>query len=143
MESVIRGTTLALALRLPGDYLPLEGSGVTDQQVPLSLSTPASALPLEQGTIGPDRPSAQKRIPPVPFRNRWNKWNKLLKFFYCLLDFVQAQFNFFRIVIRFILLDRILEKIPVCYGSFFIPVDKVKFSSVVAGLCSWREERCR
>jgi hypothetical protein len=42
---------------------------LTDEQVPLSLSTFASALPLEQGTIGPDRPSAQNRIPPVPFRS--------------------------------------------------------------------------
>ena len=32
MESGIRALTLALALRLPGDYLPLEGPGVTDQQ---------------------------------------------------------------------------------------------------------------
>ena len=32
MESGIREMTAALALRLPGDYLPLEGLGVTDQQ---------------------------------------------------------------------------------------------------------------
>ena len=32
MESGIRALTVALALPLPGDYLPLEGSGVTDQQ---------------------------------------------------------------------------------------------------------------
>ena len=32
MESGIRALPVALALRLPGDYLPLEGSGVTDQQ---------------------------------------------------------------------------------------------------------------
>ena len=32
MESGIRALTLALAQRLPGDYLPLEGLGVTDQQ---------------------------------------------------------------------------------------------------------------
>ena len=42
---------------------------LTDEQVPLPLSTSALALPLEQGTIGPDQPSAQKRIPPVPFRS--------------------------------------------------------------------------
>ena len=32
MESGIRALSVALALRLPGDYLPLEGPGVTDQQ---------------------------------------------------------------------------------------------------------------
>ena len=32
MESGIWALTVALALRLPGDYLPLEGLGVTDQQ---------------------------------------------------------------------------------------------------------------
>ena len=32
MESGIQAPRLALALRLPGDYLPLEGLGVTDQQ---------------------------------------------------------------------------------------------------------------
>ena len=32
MESGIRALMLAQALRLPGDYLPLEGLGVTDQQ---------------------------------------------------------------------------------------------------------------
>ena len=32
MESGIWALTLALALRLPGDYLPLEGPGVIDQQ---------------------------------------------------------------------------------------------------------------
>ena len=32
MESGIRALTLALAPRLPGDYLPLEGPGVSDQQ---------------------------------------------------------------------------------------------------------------
>ena len=32
MESGMRALTVALALRLPGDYLPLEGPGVTDQQ---------------------------------------------------------------------------------------------------------------
>lgn len=56
----------------------LRRTKLTDEQVPLPLSTLASALPLEQGTIGPEQPSAQNRIPPVPFRNRWNKWNILL-----------------------------------------------------------------
>ena len=32
MESGMRALTLALALPLPGDYFPLEGPGVTDQQ---------------------------------------------------------------------------------------------------------------
>ena len=36
---------------------------LTDEQVPLSLSIPASALQLEQGTIGPDH-----RHRPEPFR---------------------------------------------------------------------------
>ena len=36
---------------------------LTDEQVPLSLSTPASALPLEQDTIGP-----YHRHRPKPFR---------------------------------------------------------------------------
>ena len=32
----------------------LRRTKLTDEQVPLSLSTPASAPPLEQGTIGPN-----------------------------------------------------------------------------------------
>ena len=31
---------------------------LTDEQVPLSIWTVASALPVEQGTIGPDRPES-------------------------------------------------------------------------------------
>ena len=41
----------------------LRRTKLTDEQVPLSLSTLASALPLEQGTIGPDL-----RHRPKPFR---------------------------------------------------------------------------
>lgn len=66
-----KALTVALALRLPGDCLPLGGPGGTDQHGELavveqaeraeqltadrdrfSLSTLASALPLEQDTIG-------------------------------------------------------------------------------------------
>ena len=146
MESGMRALTLALALPLPGDYFPLEGPGVTDQQesvagfsghslltafplkcgsrrrrpmergasaslwqtcsvtvlqrrvamkvaglavcaaaarghkltdeqVPLSLSTSASALQQEQYTIGLE---LNNSICSVPFRNRWNRWNKLI-----------------------------------------------------------------
>ena len=53
MESGIRGTTLALALRLPGDYLPLEGPGVTDQQesvAGLSGHSLLTAFPLKCGS---------------------------------------------------------------------------------------------
>ena len=38
---------------------------LTDEQVPLSLSTPASALPLEQGTIGPDHLHRPKPFRPL------------------------------------------------------------------------------
>ena len=34
----------------------LRRTKLTDEQVPLSLSAPASALPLEQGSIGPTAP---------------------------------------------------------------------------------------
>ena len=53
MESGIRALTLALALRLPGDYLPLEGSGVTDQQesvAGLSGHSLLTAFPLKCGS---------------------------------------------------------------------------------------------
>ena len=53
MESVIQALTLALALRLPGDYLPLEGSGVTDQQesvAGLSGHSLLTAFPLKCGS---------------------------------------------------------------------------------------------
>ena len=33
---------------------------LTDEQVPLPLSAPASSLPLEQGTIGPDYQHRQR-----------------------------------------------------------------------------------
>ena len=45
--------TLALALRLPGDYLPLEGPGVTDQQesvAGLSGHSLLTAFPLKCGS---------------------------------------------------------------------------------------------
>ena len=38
---------------------------LTDEQVPLPLSALASALPLEQGTIGPDHRHRPKRIRPL------------------------------------------------------------------------------
>ena len=41
---------------------------LTDEQVPLPLSTLASALPLEQGTIGPEQPSKRLESLLVPFR---------------------------------------------------------------------------
>ena len=53
MESVIQALTLALALRLPGDYLPLEGPGVTDQQesvAGLSGHSLLTAFPLKCGS---------------------------------------------------------------------------------------------
>lgn len=49
MESGIRGKTVELAPTLPGDYLPLEGSGVTDQQetvAGLSGHSLLTAIPL-------------------------------------------------------------------------------------------------
>ncbi|MBR1699687.1 MAG: hypothetical protein IJ714_07885 [Bacteroidales bacterium] len=46
---------------------------LTDEQVPLSLSAPASALPLEQGSIGPDHRHRPGNL--VPFRNGWNTRN--------------------------------------------------------------------
>ena len=55
MESGIRALTLALALRLPGDYLPLEGPGVTDQQesvAGLSGHSLLTAFPLKCGSLG-------------------------------------------------------------------------------------------
>ena len=48
-----RALTLALALRLPGDYLPLEGPGVTDQQesvAGLSGHSLLTAFPLKCGS---------------------------------------------------------------------------------------------
>ena len=54
MESGIRALTLALALRLPGDYLPLEGPGVTDQQesvAGLSGHSLLTAFPLKCGSL--------------------------------------------------------------------------------------------
>ena len=53
MESGIRALTLALALRLPGDYFPLEGPGVTDQQesvAGLSGHSLLTAFPLKCGS---------------------------------------------------------------------------------------------
>ena len=53
MESGIRALTLALALRLPGDYLPLEGPGVMDQQesvAGLSGHSLLTAFPLKCGS---------------------------------------------------------------------------------------------
>ena len=53
MESGIRALTVALALRLPGDYLPLEGPGVTDQQesvAGLSGHSLLTAFPLKCGS---------------------------------------------------------------------------------------------
>ena len=38
---------------------------LTDEQVPLSLSTLASALQLEQGTIGPDHRHRPKSVRPL------------------------------------------------------------------------------
>ena len=40
-------------------------SKLTDEQVPLPLSALASALPLEQGTIGPDHRHRPKRFRPL------------------------------------------------------------------------------
>ena len=51
MESGIRGKTLALALRLPGDYFPLEGSGVTDQQESVA-GLPGHSLTAKGGNEG-------------------------------------------------------------------------------------------
>ena len=53
MESGIRGMTAALALRLSGDYFPLEGPGVTDQQESVAGSSGHSlltAFPLKCGS---------------------------------------------------------------------------------------------
>jgi len=55
MESGIRALTAALALRLPGDYAPLEGLGVTDQQesvAGLSGHSLLTAFPLKCGSLG-------------------------------------------------------------------------------------------
>ncbi len=43
---------------------------LTDEQVPLSLSALASALPLEQGTIGPDDPIG----PTAPLPSCYSSW---------------------------------------------------------------------
>lgn len=51
----------------------LRRNKLTDEQVPLSLSAPASALPLEQGSIGPDHRRRPGNL--VPFRNGWNTRN--------------------------------------------------------------------
>ena len=54
MESEIWGTTLALALWLPGDYLPLEGPGVINQQesvAGLSGHSLLTAFPLKCGSL--------------------------------------------------------------------------------------------
>ena len=54
MESGIRALTLALALRLPGDYLPLEGPGVTDLQesvAGLSGHSLLTAFPYKCGSL--------------------------------------------------------------------------------------------
>ena len=62
MESGIRALTVALALRLPGDYLPLEGLGVTDQQesvAGLSGHSLLTAFPLLGGE-GAKRPGGDK-----------------------------------------------------------------------------------
>ena len=53
MESGIRALMLALALLLPGDYFPLEGPGVTDQQesvAGLSGHSLLTAFPLKRGS---------------------------------------------------------------------------------------------
>ena len=53
MESGIRALTVALALRLPGDYLPLAGPGVTDQHesvAGLSGHSLLTAFPLKCGS---------------------------------------------------------------------------------------------
>ena len=53
MESGIRALTVALALGLPGDYLPLEGPGVTDLQesvAGLSGHSLLTAFPLKCGS---------------------------------------------------------------------------------------------
>jgi len=47
---------------------------LTDEQVPFPLSAPASALPLEQGSIGLDDRHWPGNL--VPFRNGWNTRNK-------------------------------------------------------------------
>ena len=74
MESGIRALTLALALRLPGDYLPLEGPGVTDQQesvAGLSGHSLLTAFPLLGGRersdrVGINQPKADRFIA-LPF----------------------------------------------------------------------------
>ena len=53
MESGKRALTVAPVLRLPGDYLPLEGPGVTDQQesvAGLSGHSLLTASPLKCGS---------------------------------------------------------------------------------------------
>ena len=47
---------------------------LTDEQVPLPLSTLASALPPEQGTIGPDHRHRPKRS--VHFVHQWTEWTR-------------------------------------------------------------------
>ena len=54
MESGIWALTLALALRLPGDYLPLGGPGGTDQQesvAGLSGHSLLTAFPYKCGSL--------------------------------------------------------------------------------------------
>ena len=93
----------------------LGGLSVPEGQVPLSLSTLASALPVEQGTIGPDpgsiglksrphRPTFPHfpqfpRFPhlifstvhvcsvPPPVRNKRNKWNRMFSQIHSLVLF--------------------------------------------------------
>ena len=51
----------------------LRRTKLTDEQVPLSLSAPASALPLEQGSIGPDDPIG----PTAPLTSCYPSWGHL------------------------------------------------------------------
>ena len=59
MESGIRGTTLALALRLPGDYLPLRGLRGINQHGELAVVEQAQRA--EQPTAHRDRFSFKVR----------------------------------------------------------------------------------
>ena len=58
---------VALKVAFPG------GSSVPEEQVPLSLSTSASALPVILSTIGINPCSV-----PLGERNAWNRWNKIV-----------------------------------------------------------------
>ena len=61
MESGIRGTTLAQALRLPGDYLPLRGLRGINQHGELAFVEKAQRA--EQPTADRDRFSFKVREP--------------------------------------------------------------------------------